>query len=225
MTEKLITSPRTMAEIIDEMGFLPFFINDIPGFSVKELTPPQLWFSDTEDGPWEWKGPVIQLSKAAYGKFFGGKAMFVSKEWYPDFANYRRDGYDFDALWADGLASVREKQLYEKLDEYPSLLSKSLKELAGFGKGGIKGFDTVITKLQMKGYVINTDFEYQLDKKGRPYGWAVARFSTPEKFYGDYFTDNVYKLTPQQSKEKILSHLKTVLPAADEKALLKVIGG
>ncbi len=33
--------------------------------------------------------------------------MYVSAKWFPDFANYRRDGYDFDARFEDGLASFQ----------------------------------------------------------------------------------------------------------------------
>ena len=32
--------------------------------------------------------------RIAYGKFFDRKAGFISREWLPVFANYRRDGYD-----------------------------------------------------------------------------------------------------------------------------------
>ena len=51
------------------------------------MVDPRLWFSD-EEGPWEWKGPVIRNMNCAYGKLFNGKAGYVSLEWLPDFANY-----------------------------------------------------------------------------------------------------------------------------------------
>ena len=38
-----------------------------------------------------------RYGKVAYGKFFDKKAGFISLEWLPYFANYRRSGYDFDA--------------------------------------------------------------------------------------------------------------------------------
>ncbi|MCR2048557.1 hypothetical protein NSB25_14810 [Acetatifactor muris] len=44
---------------VQELGFLPFFQNGIKGFSVEEWTPRQLWFSEREPGPWEWKGPLF----------------------------------------------------------------------------------------------------------------------------------------------------------------------
>ena len=37
---------------VEQYGFLPFFRNEIPGFSVEELCPPELWFADDADGPW-----------------------------------------------------------------------------------------------------------------------------------------------------------------------------
>ena len=102
---------------VEEYGFLPFFQNEIPGFSVEELCAPELWFADDADGPWEWKGPAARSGKCLYGKIFDKKAGFVSRDWIPDFANFRRDGYDFDARWDDGLASYKDKELYETIWE------------------------------------------------------------------------------------------------------------
>ena len=45
---------------VEQYGFLPFFRNEIHGFSIEELCPPELWFADDVDGPWEWKGPAAE---------------------------------------------------------------------------------------------------------------------------------------------------------------------
>ncbi len=83
---------------INEVGFLPLFKNEIPDFSLEERTVPEYWWSgDPKHDPWEWRKLIAGSQKAAYGKFFDKKAGFISKEWFPYFANYRRDGYDFDA--------------------------------------------------------------------------------------------------------------------------------
>lgn len=105
---------------------------------------------------------LVRRGVVAYGKLFTKKAGLVSWEWYPDLANYRRNGYDFDAHYEDGLASHREKRV------------KDLKRLAGFGGDGLKGFDTVMTNLQMQTYVTVHSFESAYDKYGQPYGWGVA---------------------------------------------------
>ena len=176
-----ICSKTDLAKMVDEYGFLPLFRNRIPGFSVEEHTAPELWFADNVDGPWEWKGPVIQETHCAYGKFFRGKAGFISREWFPDFANYRRDGYDMDALYDDGLARASDKAVYDILAGELSLLSKEWRRRSGIKKRG--EFDSVVTRLQMLGYVTTVDFEYSKDRYGRPYGWGVARYATPEQLF------------------------------------------
>ena len=107
-----------------------------------------------------------------------------SREWIPDFANFRRDGYDFDARWDDGLASYKDKELYEAIAGEGRMLSKRLKEALNYRKGGNTGFETCITRLQMQSYVCIADFVYMQDRYGRPYGWGVAEYATPEELSG-----------------------------------------
>ena len=92
-----IRSAKELSELVQEIGFLPFFPNEISGYSLKEQTPSNLWFVEGVEGPWEWREQVAAEGKIAYAKLFRGKAGFVSMDWYPDLANYRRDGYDFEA--------------------------------------------------------------------------------------------------------------------------------
>ena len=219
-----LSSAEAIASLIQRIGFLPFFMNEIEGFSIEENCPPELWFSDTLEGPWEWKGPIIRMGNCVYGKFFRGRAGYVSLEWFPDFANYRRDGYDFDARFDDELASFKDKTVYDTIAENASLLSKELKKLCNYCKGGNKGFDTVITRLQMQTYVTIADFEYMKDKTDKPYGWGVARYSTPEEIYGHQMIADAYKRTPKESRERILTHLLKILPDATEAQISKIIG-
>ena len=87
-----------LIEWINEVGFLPLFKNEVDGFSAEENTSDLYWWSgDEEQDPWEWRQLIARSGKVAYGKFFGGKAGFISRTWFPHFANWRRDGYDFAA--------------------------------------------------------------------------------------------------------------------------------
>ena len=54
-----LRSPEALIALVEEIGFLPFFVNRIPGFSVEECCPRELWFAEGVDGPWEWKGPAV----------------------------------------------------------------------------------------------------------------------------------------------------------------------
>ena len=188
----LLWSSDDLIAAVEQYGFLPFFRNEIHGFSIEELCPPELWFADDVDGPWEWKGPAARSGKCLYGKLFNKKAGFVSREWIPDFANFRRDGYDFDARWDDGLASYKDKELYEAIAGEGRMLSKRLKEALNYRKGGNTGFETCITRLQMQSYVCIADFVYMQDRYGRPYGWGVAEYATPEELFGyDLITSGI----------------------------------
>ena len=212
-----IRTKKNLTDAIEKFGFVPFFTNSIDGFSIEEHVSQDLWWNGVDGWKvWEWKGPIIKELKCAYGKFFDKKAVFISKDWFYDFANYRRDGYDFDARFDDGLASYREKELYDLIKENEPITSKKLKEICNYKKGGKVGFETLITKLQEKCYILTSDFVYLRDKNGNPYGWGVAEYSTPEKFFGKTFVSKVYKRSPEKSYERLFNHLQEILP--DERA-------
>lgn len=220
-------------DIISEWGFLPFFKNSIEGFSIEEMTPPELLFGDDFDqGPWGWKGPIIAHWKAAYGKFFKGKAGYVSLKWLPDLINWRRSANPLKKLDKDA------RHIYEVLVENESMISRQLKAASGFtlsrkrksfnpddptkpfeNKKNGMAFDSLIAGLEMGTYVCIADFEYLISKKGEPYGWGLARYCTPEAMYPDLFPikEKVEGRTPKQSQKRILDHLCQVLPDMDRK--------
>lgn len=227
-----INTKQDVMDLIDYYGFLPFFENEIEGFSIAEMCNPKIYFTELE-GPWDWKGPIISEMQCAYGKFFQKKAGFVSRKWFNDFANYRRDGYDFDARFEDGLASYNDQFLYDIVASRNSVLSKEAKAIGGYvkpkekGKDAWeprKGFDTTITRLQMQCYVITSNFEYELGKDGKPYGWGIAKYAIPEKYLGKQFEKHVYDREPLESKKRILRHLKKVLPDVSDNLLEYLIG-
>ncbi len=222
--EGLIQSCEQMEEFILEMGFVPLFKNHIYGFSIEEHCDPRLWFSDKEEGPWEWKGPIARNKKCIYGKFFNQKAGFISLDWAKDFINYRRDGYDFDARFDDGLSTYGDKEIYECIEKYKQILSKGVKRKCNYGSDGKKGFDTIITRLQMQTYIIVSDFEYEISKKGEQYGWGVAKYSTPEVILGKKFVHDAYRRNSEKSKERILTYLKEHYPGYTEKQYMKIVG-
>ncbi len=218
-----LRSADDIVRLVKEIGFLPFFANDIEGFSIEENCPRELWFSENADGPWEWKGPIARSGKCVYGKFFGGKAGFVSLEQFPELVNYRRNGYDFDARYDDGLAPRKDKDVYDTITSSGSILSKKLKDACNYRKGGNKGFETVITRLQMQTYVNIADFVYMHDKHGNVYGWGVAEYSTPEALFGYETVTSAYKHEPQKSKELLLTRLGRLLPDVTEDKIIKLI--
>ena len=197
-----------LEEYIDKVGFLPLFQNEIPGFSVEEHTESLYWWSgNAEKDPWEWREILARRGHVAYGKFFDKKAGFISREWLPVFANARRDGYDFDALWDDGKARRQQKMIMDCFTEENVLFSNELKERAGFGKGGEKNFDGNLTALQMETYLCVCDFRQRINKKGEGYGWPVALYCMPEHLFGYDHVRSAYREDPKLSEEKIREHI------------------
>lgn len=218
---------RTYEELInwvDEIGFLPLFKNEIEGFSAEEHTSDQFWWTgDPEQDPWKWRELIARSGRVAYGKFFNKKAGFISKEWFPYFANYRRDGYDFDARWDEELASARSKKIVEQFANHEELYSFELKKLAGFGKNGEKNFEGVVTELQMQTYLVVRDFRQKVNKKGMKYGWPVAVYSTPEQLWGYEVVAGAYAEEPKTSKERIFEQVRKNFPGSTEKQLMKLL--
>ena len=94
MRRVIHTQPDLM-QIICETGFLPLLDSGIKGFSADEMADEDCCYVVFPKGGWEWKiwewkGSVITEGGFVYGKFFDKKAGFISKEWWPDFMNYRR---------------------------------------------------------------------------------------------------------------------------------------
>ena len=141
--------------------------------------------------------------------------------------NYRRDGYDFDALWEDGKASARQKKIMdlyaeELMDE--EYYSNEIKQKAGFVKGGEKGFDGTITSLQMQMYLCMRDFRRRKNKKGDEYGWPIAVYATPEHLWGYNYVTSAYKEEPDDSAMRISKHLMEVYPIATTDQINNIIG-
>jgi len=214
-----LNSAEAIEALVIKQGFLPFFKNKIPGFSIEEHTPSELWFSDEQEGPWEWKGPVICNGNAAYGKLFHGKAGFVSLEWFPDLLNYRRNAYKLQAKNEPDATLNRHTTLYEAVAGHESLLSKEIKKIAGKN-----GYETSITWLQMGTWLVVADFEYRYDIYLNPYGWGIARYTTPEALYGAARVHPPKNRTPEESKQRLIEHLTKLLPQATDSQILKLIG-
>lgn len=229
-----IDSPSTLQRLIQEWGFLPFFCNPVDGFSIEEHAPAELWFTDEQmAGPWEWKGPLITQWDCTYGKFFCGKAGFVSLQWLPDFVNWRRAIHPLSAYNDDA------KHILKVLRQNESLLSRELKKASGFSlsrkkkpdpfglenkeeKNGTMA-DKLLVELQMGTYVVIADFEYNYTRSGERYGWGIARYCTPDALFGEDVLLACNGRTPEESRLRILEHLSILFPDTESSKLQRLI--
>ncbi len=224
-----LRTPQELTALVHKLGFLPLFSGEIPGFSVEERTAADAWWTgDERTDPWEWRKLLAEDDGIAYGKFFDKKAGFVSKEWFPVLANFRREGYDFDALYDDGLVSRRAKKLMDALAPGEdmrglSLLTPVLRDRAGFGPGGEKNFSGVLTELQMRTYLLMGSFRQRTNKKGEGFGWHIAVMETPETKWGYDAVAAGYAEDPERSRERVFRQVRTCFPGASDRAVRKLL--
>ena len=219
---------RTAADIIVQVkrdGFLPLFASAIPGFSVEEHTWAHDWWSDDPArDPWIWRMVIAEDGEIAYGKFFDRKAGFVSKEWLPAFANFRRDGYDWEGMYEDGKLNGRAKRILDTLELNENaagleMMSGELRKKAGVEKG----FDNVLIDLQMQTFLLISRFRQKRNKRGEAYGWHLPCFMTPETKWG-YDAVNSISESPEKSWSRITEQIRQFYPDAGEQEIRKVLG-
>lgn len=230
-----IRSAKELVNWINEVGFLPLFSNGVEGFSVEEHVSTDYWWTgNKEQDPWEWREIIAAGREVAYGKFFDKKAGFISLEWLPYFANFRRDGYDFDSAWEDSVVTRREKLIMDVLTDTDSngdiiwtdrqILTTELKKIAGFGKGGEKNFPGITTDLMMKLYLVTADFHRRRNKKGEEYGMPVSVMLPPEAVWGYDMVTSAYSEIPYKSWKRIADRVRELYPKTDEAEIIRLIG-
>lgn len=220
MKKTRITSCPELMEAIDEIGLVPLLDSGIQGFSADEMVAPECRYVMTDDGwdwpLWDWKGPMVTEGHYAYGKFFGGKAGFVTMEWWPDLCNWRR------SLHPEPAEDSIEGAILEILRVNDSMITRELRSACGFDGPKMRSrFDGYVTRLQMACRVVTEDFVYPTDKHGNRYGWGWALLTTPERLFGHDAC--VCSRTPEESHERLQAHLHALLPQATEKQLSKLI--
>jgi hypothetical protein len=82
-------------------------------------------------------------------------------------------------------------------------------------------FDAIVTRLQMGCYIVTEDFVYPCDRHNHEYGWGWSLLTTPEQLYGAA----AYQCprSPEESFQRMLAHLRTILPQAEEKKLKRIL--
>ena len=227
-----IHSCPELMDYIQEVGFLPLLDSGIRGYSAEDIVDEDCRYVVFDDGGWDWplwkwKGPIVTEGHCVYGKFFAGKAGFVSRKWWPDLCNYRRSAHiisperqEENLSWPE--AGSIEEAILLTLAEHGSMITRELRAACGFNGPKMRSrFDNYITRLQMACRIVTEDFVYPRDKHNHEYGWGWALLTTPEALLGRDACR--CERTPQESFGRMLAHLKTVLPEADDKQIIKLI--
>ena len=222
MFNRDIYSAAGLIAFIQEVGFLPLLDGGVRGFSAEECVSDDCRYVVFDDGGWDWplwkwKGPIVTEGNCVYGKFFDKKAGFISREWWPDFYNYRRSQHP---LPAEG--SI-EDTILTVLGQNGSLITRELRAACGFDGPKMRNrFDGYVTRLQMGCYIVTEDFVYPTDRHGHEYGWGWSLLTTPENLFGHQACQ--CERSPQESYQRLTNHFRALLPQASDKQIKKLIG-
>lgn len=236
-----VRNAEAMLETIRRMGFVPFFVNDIFGFSIEEMTPKECWFNDdtNELGPWDWKIDCIQSGEIAYGKFLSGKASFATVEWYREIMNWRRSRKE---LSPKGL----EKEVYKAIQEAGTITASDLRKNFGVKKSKM---DTILTHLEYATLIVIGDITRVYRGPDLHYdGWQRSSVCTPEALFGispddpesdieDDDFENIFikkkpqarsrrsnaKRAPEESFKRLCAHVEELFPYADDEDVMKLL--
>ena len=216
-----INSCPELIECVRQIGFLPLLDSGIRGYAAESMMAEECCFTQFDDGTWEWplwqwKGSAVREGGCVYGKFFAGKAGFVSREWWPDFYNWRRSQ---NPVPNEG--SI-EDAILTTLREQGSMITRELRAACDFtGKNMRSKFDAYVGRLQMATYIVTEDFVYPVDKHGREYGFGWSLLTTPERLLGR--ASCLCERSPEESYQRMAEHLAQLLPDATEKQIRRIL--
>ncbi len=223
-----ISSAEELVEVIEEVGFLPLLQSPIRGFCAEAMVDSDCRYQVFDDGGWDWpmwkwKGPIVQIGCCTYGKFFCGKAGYLSMQWWQDFMNYRR------SQAPDIVPNSIEDIILDTLQEGGSMITRDLRRECGFNGQNMRSkFDGYVTRLQMQCRIVTENFVYPHDKHGNEYGWGWSLLATPENLFGHDMCrlpeDNGKQRQPEESLDRMKNHLAHCLPDATEKQIMRLLG-
>ncbi|MBQ8061617.1 MAG: hypothetical protein IJ205_06750 [Bacteroidales bacterium] len=213
-----------MLKLIKEYKLIPFFANPIPGYSVEEHTPADLWFTEENLGPWDWKIDCVQSGDVAYGKFLlGGKSAFATVDVYREILNWRRSLSKYQP-------NAAQLKVLEYMHEQGSISVAEVRKLMNMKKSAA---DAMMSKLQLSTHVIIGDISRVFRGPELKYsGWQRCSFCSPEALFEELdfpfpgYTPRTLKssLTPGESLEFLKEIIRNVCGDVPDKILMRMLG-
>ena len=206
-------------------GFAVGGENDEGIFSLRPYMDPSLQYhtGDPETDPWLWRVRVLEDRALAGGKVFSGKAGWISREWYPLFLAVRRRGKSLEELYADGLVSRLDREVYRTVAGAGLLPVHKLRERISCDKPS--QIEAALSRLQSGLFLTVCGETRKLSKDGRPYGWPVSLVCTPEAFFPEDVWGDSLRISPGEAYARIREQVLRLNLQADEKHIRRFIGG
>ncbi|CAG9622088.1 AlkZ-related protein [Sutcliffiella rhizosphaerae] len=211
-------------EIINKVGILPLapLFDDFP--SLGGLTKKEAWHSDTEEDPWKWRTKFAAEGHAAYGKFLKKKAVFISKDMLPLMLAAKSFSHEsVQERYKKGEVSREALTLYSIIEQQEGIDTRLLRVEAGMKeKEKKKPFDQALLELQGNLNIVVSGTKEKQDDNGEKNGWSSTSYETMKHWCEKNAIPKI-RLTREEAREKLLSHLSVYTTDQTMKKIKKVI--
>lgn len=199
---------------VDELGFMPLSSNRVSFPSLEGMSTREMWHTNLDSDPWQWKTRIVDETKAAYAKLFSGKPGFISLAWYPTFLAARRAGEDFEHYYRQGLVSHAARRIYALFDENPVLATHEIKGMAGLGREAKAEYERAMAELQMGMFITIQGMTRMVSSTGEPHSWPATTYATVENWAPDLVRESL-KMDSDEAGERIIERILAIVPDAD----------
>ena len=217
----IINTFSDFCSILRNIGFAVSASNDEGIFNLNRYYSEKIRHhtGDSETDPWEWRiRSVTECDDIAYAKVFNSKGGWITKEWYPYFYAIRRNGYDLDEMYSDGLISGMERDVYNVICESGEIAMHDIKRILNISRESNSKYETTLVKLQMKMFITICGETHKISKIGKPKGWGINVFTPVENFFSD-----IKIIDRETAIEKITERILEINPLASDKNIKRFL--
>jgi hypothetical protein len=212
------------AAIIKELGLLPLapLIQGYPALNT--ITAPESWHSGGDSDPWTWRTRFAGEGIAAYGKFIGKKAVFLSRDWVPLFLAVLGQNEVPEERYDKGELSKEALNLFRCINAEEGIDTRLLRKKADLlGKENKKAFDQGLQELQGSMDIVISGTKEKYNEDGEINGWNSTSYETMDGWLEKNGIERL-SISREEAKSKLIQHFSDFCPDEAMKKISKIIG-
>ena len=172
LPNQTITTYEEACHAVEQWSILPLssFIPDHP--SLESLTSPDAWHTGLDTDPWLWRDRFAREGVAAYGRFIGGKPVFVSRDIFPLLRYLLNPSETVQERYQAGTLARSSVQMYECIEANDDIAVQALRKMTGMQDRADKNaFDHALIDLQSTADIVISGISGRLNVQGNKSGW------------------------------------------------------
>ena len=172
MSYLIVNTFEEACDVVENLGILPLssFIPDHT--SLVAITQDEAWHTGMETDPWLWRDRFAGEGVAAYGRFFAGIPILISRLLFPLVKCILSPLDKVAGRYAAGNLARSTIKIYECICENDDIDVKRLRVLTGMHQTSDKqAFDRSLIELQSTTDIVISGISERLNANGNKSGW------------------------------------------------------